>query len=200
MTMMKKLTEKEELYCRKYVELLNQRQAYMASRDTERMKPNTVDRRASELHQKPHIQARINELMAEREQRLQIDADYVLRRLVEIDQMDLLDILDEKMAFRPISEWPKVWRQYLSGVDVSELFEGAGDEREMVGVLKKIKWPDKVKNLELLGKHVRVGAFKEQLDHTSSDGSMTPKGSINIGELSDSAMAEILKARDAADS
>lgn len=200
MTMMKKLTEKEELYCRKYVELLNQRQAYMASRDTERMKPNTVDRRASELHQKPHIQARINELMAEREQRLQIDADYVLRRLVEIDQMDLLDILDEKMAFRPISEWPKVWRQYLSGVDVSELFEGAGDEREMVGVLKKIKWPDKVKNLELLGKHVRVGAFKEQLDHTSSDGSMTPKGAIKIGELSDSAMAEILKARDAADS
>lgn len=200
MTMMKKLTEKEELYCRKYVELLNQRQAYMASRDTERMKPNTVDRRASELHQKPHIQARINELMAEREQRLQIDADYVLRRLVEIDQMDLLDILDEKMAFRPISEWPKVWRQYLSGVDVSELFEGAGDEREMVGVLKKIKWPDKVKNLELLGKHVRVGAFKEQLDHTSSDGSMTTKGTINIGELSDSAMAEILKARDAADS
>jgi len=93
MTMMKKLTEKEELYCRKYVELLNQRQAYMASRDTERMKPNTVDRRASELHQKPHIQARINELMAEREQRLQIDADYVLRRLVEIDQMDVLDIL-----------------------------------------------------------------------------------------------------------
>jgi len=200
MTMMKKLTEKEELYCRKYVELLNQRQAYMASRDTERMKSNTVDRRASELHQKPHIQARINELMAEREQRLQIDADYVLRRLVEIDQMDLLDILDEKMAFRPISEWPKVWRQYLSGVDVSELFKGAGDEREMVGVLKKIKWPDKVKNLELLGKHVRVGAFKEQLDHTSSDGSMTPKGTINIGELSDSAMAEILKARDAADS
>ena len=44
--------------------------------------------------------------------------------------------------------------------------------------------------------------WKEEqiIDHTSSDGSMTPKGSINIGELSDSAMAEILKARDAADS
>ena len=189
MTMMKKLTEKEELYCRKYVELLNQRQAYMASRDTERMKPNTVDRRASELHQKPHIQVRINELMSEREQRLQIDADYVLRRLVEIDQMDLLDILDEKMAFRPISEWPKVWRQYLSGVDVSELFEGAGDEREMVGVLKKIKWPDKVKNLELLGKHVRVGAFKETIDHTSSDGSMTPTAIQLVGPADDDSQA-----------
>ena len=199
MTMMKKLTEKEELYCRKYVELLNQRQAYMASRDTERMKPNTVDRRASELHQKPHIQARINELMAEREQRLQIDADYVLRRLVEIDQMDVLDILKEDGALKPISEWPKCWRTTLSGLDINTTVTNY-DETTTENILKKIKWPDKVKNLELIGKHVRVGAFREQLDHTSSDGSMTPKGAINIGELSDSAMAEILKARDAADS
>jgi len=193
------LTEKEELYCRKYVELLNQRQAYMASRDTERMKPNTVDRRASELHQKPHIQARINELMAEREQRLQIDADYVLRRLVEIDQMDVLDILKEDGALKPISEWPKCWRTTLSGLDINTTITNY-DETTTENILKKIKWPDKVRNLELIGKHVRVGAFKEQLDHTSSDGSMTPKGTINIGELSDSAMAEILKARDAADS
>ena len=199
MTMMKKLTEKEELYCRKYVELLNQRQAYMASRDTERMKPNTVDRRASELHQKPHIQSRINELMAEREQRLQIDADYVLRRLVEIDQMDVLDILKEDGALKPISEWPKCWRTTLSGLDINTTVTNY-DEATTENILKKIKWPDKVRNLELIGKHVRVGAFKEQLDHTSSDGSMTPKGAINIGELSDSAMAEILKARDAADS
>jgi phage terminase small subunit len=186
---MKKLTDKQDLYCRKYIELLNQRQAYMAAYDASKMKPNTVDRHASTLHQMPHIQARINELMAEREQRLQIDADYVLRRLVEIDQMDLLDILDEKMAFRPISDWPKVWRQYLSGVDVSELFEGVGDEREMVGVLKKIKWPDKVKNLELLGKHVRVGAFKETIDHTSSDGSMTPTVIQLVGPADDDSEA-----------
>ena len=42
------------------------------------------------------------------------------------------------------------------------------------GCFKKIKWPDKVKNLELLGKHIGVGAFTEKVDHTSSDGSMSP--------------------------
>jgi len=87
----------------------------------------------------------------------------------------------------------------LSGLDINTTITNY-DETTTENILKKIKWPDKVRNLELIGKHVRVGAFKEQLDHTSSDGSMTPKGSINIGELSDSAMAEILKARDAADS
>ena len=187
---------KHELFCREYIIDLNGTQAAIRADFSEK----TANRIASRLLSRVDIQGRIAELRSSRIEEVRIDANYVLKRLIEIDQMDVLDILDEKMAFRPISEWPKVWRQYLSGVDVSELFEGAGDEREMVGVLKKIKWPDKVKNLELLGKHVRVGAFKEQLDHTSSDGSMTPKGTINIGELSDSAMAEILKARDAADS
>ena len=39
-----------------------------------------------------------------------------------------------------------------------------GDDEVMSVVLKKIKWPDKVKNLELLGRHVTVGAFKDKLE------------------------------------
>ncbi|MCG6527916.1 terminase small subunit, partial [Vibrio parahaemolyticus] len=31
-------------------------------------------------------------------------------------------------------------------------------------ILKKVKWPDKVKNLELIGKHVDVNAFKERME------------------------------------
>ncbi|NGE23598.1 terminase small subunit, partial [Klebsiella pneumoniae] len=38
--------------------------------------------------------------------------------------------------------------------------EMAGDSTVL---LKKIKWPDKVKNLELLGKHISVQAFREQV-------------------------------------
>jgi len=33
----------------------------------------------------------------------------------------------------------------------------------MLGILKKIKWPDKVRNLELFGKHVTVQAFKDNV-------------------------------------
>ena len=168
-----KLTDKQEMYCRKYIELMNQRQAYICAYSADGMKPNTIDRKASELHGLPHIKERIGVLMAEREGRLEIDADYVLARLVEIDQMDVLDILNDDMSFKLISSWPKVWRQYLSGVDMAEMFDGRGDEREMVGILKKIKWPDKVKNLELIGKHVRIGAFNPSIsavDFGISDG------------------------------
>lgn len=118
---------------------------------------------AYQLMQRPEIAAAIKEAMEARNQRTKVDADYVLNRLTEIDQMDLLDILDDDMSIKPLSKWPKVWRQSLSGFDIAEIFEGVGKDRDLVGLMKKIKWPDKVKNLELLGKHVNVNAFREQV-------------------------------------
>ena len=118
---------------------------------------------AYQLMQRPEVAGAIKEAMEARNQRTQVDADYVRNRLTEIDQMDLLDILDDDMSIKPLSKWPKVWRQSLSGFDIAEMFEGAGKERDLVGLMKKIKWPDKVKNLELLGKHVNVNAFRDQV-------------------------------------
>ena len=131
---------------------------------------------AYQLMQRPVIAAAIKEAMEARNQRTQVDADYVLNRLTEIDQMDLLDILDDDMSIKPLSKWPKVWRQSLSGFDIAEMFEGVGKERDLVGLMKKIKWPDKVKNLELLGKHVNVNAFRENVNHS---------GSINLTNMTD---------------
>ena len=91
-----------------------------------------------------------------------------LKRLVEIDQMDVLDIMDNEYNFKPIGEWPLIWRQFVSNIENMEQFEGFGDEHPEVG-FKKIKWPDKVKNLELIGKHVSVGAFKDKIEHDVSD-------------------------------
>lgn len=155
------MTEKQEIYCFKFIELLSQRQAYIAAYGRGRMNDNTIDRKAYALHLKPHIQQRIDELKSERNERMNIDADYVLQRLVDIDNMDVADILEDDMSIKPLSKWPKVWRQYLSGFDLAEMFEGQGKDKELVGIMKKIKWPDKTKNLELLGKHIKVNAFKE---------------------------------------
>lgn len=125
---------------------------------------------AYQLMQRPEIASAIAQALEERSQRTKVDADYVLHRLTEIDQMDLLDILEDDISIKPLSKWPRVWRQSLSGFDIAELFEGVGKDRDLVGLMKKIKWPDKVRNLELLGKHVNVNAFRDQVvvdDRTS---------------------------------
>lgn len=117
-----------------------------------------------------HVWDAVDEAMRARSERIQADADYVLRRLVEIDQMDVLDIMADDGSLLPLREWPKIWRQFISGMDISELFEGRGDEREMIGVMKKIKWPDKVKNLEMLGRHMSVQAWRDRHEHSGPNG------------------------------
>lgn len=155
-----KLTAQQHRFCEEYIKDLDGKNAAIRAGYSQR----TAEQIAYQLLQKPHVLARVAELQDKRSQRTQIDADYVLHRLAEIDQMDFLDIMDDDMSLKPLSQWPKVWRQYLTSFELAELFEGRGDDRAMVGVLKKIKWPDKVKNLELLGKHVSVNAFRERVD------------------------------------
>jgi len=130
--------------------------------------------RAHELFNRERVIARVAELTEEKERvakdRFEVDAAYVLSRLVDIDRMDVLDILEDDGGLKPVREWPVVWRQFISQFEVEEIFAGRGDDRLQMGMLKKIKWPDKVRNLELLGKHVTVSAFKEVQEITGKGG------------------------------
>lgn len=152
------LTAKQQRFVSEYLVDLNATQATIRAGYA---KKGAKDQ-AWQLMQRPEVAAAIKAEMEARNARTKVDSDYVLHRLTEIDQMDLLDILDDDMSIKPLSKWPKVWRQSLSGFDIAEMFDGVGKERDLVGLMKKIKWPDKVKNLELLGKHVNVNAFREQ--------------------------------------
>ena len=162
---MAELNQRQEMFCREYIKDLNGTQAAIRAGYS----PKTADRMAYELLKKPEIQAFVLQSKAERVEEVKIDANYVLKRLIEIDEMDVADILDDGGDFLPIRKWPKVWRTTLSGLDIAIINSG-----DTEAIIKKIKWPDKVKNLELLGKHIGVGAFTEKVDHTSSDGSMSP--------------------------
>lgn len=161
---MKKVTAKQARFVEEYLKDLDATAAAIRAGYSAR----SAKQHAHALLTKPHIQSAVAEAQAARSKRTEIDQDYVLARMVEIDQMDVLDIMADDMSLRPVSEWPRVWRQYLSGFDLAEMFEGRGDEREMVGILKKIKWPDKIKNLELLGRH--LGMFRDRVEHTGPGG------------------------------
>ncbi|EOX8473413.1 TPA: terminase small subunit [Salmonella enterica] len=171
-TQYKPLTAMQEAYAQEYTKCPeNQTQAAINAG----FSPNTAAVKASVMMRDERIQKRIAELMEERNKRLRVSADYVLLRLVEIDQMDVLDILNEDGSMKPISSWPKVWRTSLSALDIATIKttqaslqkdNGEADlsVEDVEHILKKIKWPDKVKNLELIGKHVDVNAFRERLE------------------------------------
>ncbi|EIJ6690132.1 TPA: terminase small subunit [Escherichia coli] len=159
-TQYKPLTAMQEAYAQEYTKCPeNQTQAAINAG----FSPNTAAVKASVMMRDERIQKRIAELMEERNKRLRVSADYVLLRLVEIDQMDVLDILNDDGSLKPIREWPKIWRTTLSGFDLSSTIMNMNED-SIETILKKIKWPDKVKNLELIGKHVDVNAFRERLE------------------------------------
>lgn len=178
---MAKLTDKQELFAREYLKDLNATQAAIRAGYSEK----TAKEVGYENLTKPHVLELVAELKAQRVEQTGIDAAYVLRRLTEIDQMDVLDILLANGELKPIKDWPKVWRTTLSGMDVVEMASA-----DSAALLKKIKWPDKVKNLELLGKHVNVQAFKEQV---SSEITGKNGGPIQYTDITEEELDERLK-------
>lgn len=172
----RKLTPKQQRFVEEYLTDLNATQAAIRAGYSSR----SAKQYADAMLAKPHIAAAVAAAQAARSERTEVTVDYVLQRMVEIDQMDVLDILNDDMTLKPVRDWPRVWRQYLSGFDLSELFDGRGDERELIGILKKVRWPDKIKNLELLGRH--LGMFKDRVEHSGVNGGPVQMVSLSTEE------------------
>lgn len=131
---------------------------------------------ASRLMAKDSIKARVSEILAEAASIVAIDASWVLRRLAEESNADVADLYDDDGKVKPIRQWPLIWRQGLvAGIETIPEIVGKDDEGKPIIVNGyKLRLASRDKRLEMLGKHVYVSAFREQVDHTSSDGSMSP--------------------------
>lgn len=154
------LTARQSRFVDEYLIDLNATQAAIRAGYSEK----TAKSQGQRLLTNVDIESAIQQRMKDREQRTKIDADYVLQRLHAIDQLDIIDILDDAGNVRPVREWPKAWRQSITAADLQEM-----QTADVMTVVRKIKWPDKLKTLELIGKHVSVKAFEEEKDSGADD-------------------------------
>lgn len=116
---------------------------------------------ASKLLTKTNIQEAIRTIVGEVRDKSIVDKAYVLDRAAEIEQLDPLDILEDNGALKPLSEWPKPFRTAITGFDIDETYENDGDGgKRLTGYIKRVKWVDKHKILEMIGKHDQIAAFK----------------------------------------
>jgi phage terminase small subunit len=110
------------------------------------------------------IQQEIVNQIALQEKRTLVTADEVITELKRIAFLDISGALKEDGSLKDISEIPEDIRHAIAGLEIEELFEGTGREREHVGFTKKIKLSDKVRALELIGKHLKL--FTEKIEHS----------------------------------
>jgi phage terminase small subunit len=157
-----KLTAKQQAFCSEYLRDLN---ASAAARRAG-YSPRSADRIAMQLMSKSHIRARVEQLQAERNERVKVDADWVLRRLLAELEADARDLYDTEGQLKPVHEWPEIWRKGLVTNIVTTEVYGSPDEKgrpKVVGQMKNVILADRVKRLELIGKHISVAAFREKV-------------------------------------
>ena len=165
------LTDKQQIFADAYLcdPELNATKAYMVAYPKSSAK--SANANAGRMIVNDSVKKYISDQKQSRSKRTGIDSDWVLDRLAEEAEADLADIFNAAGELNPIHQWPKIWRQGLvAGVDTMQI----GDD----GLVKvnKIKLADRVKRLELIGKHVDVSAFVERQD-------VTVNGNLSIVEL-----------------
>lgn len=118
---------------------------------------------ASRLLRNVKVQAYLSEQRAKRSERTKIDADWLLTRLADEAEADLADIYCANTGqLRPIKDWPKIWRQGLvAGVKTRQ---ERSDDETLADVVE-VKLADRNAKLKMIGDHIGVQAFKQQVDH-----------------------------------
>lgn len=160
------MTPKQEQFVREYLIDLNATQAAIRCGYSAK----TAYAQGSRLLSNAEIVAAIADAKIERCEETKIDAAWVLKRLADEAVADIADLYDDDGELLPVKEWPLIWRQGLvQGIEVEELFDGHGKERTQIGVVRKVKLSDRVRRVELIGKHVSVKAFEEQIAVTGLD-------------------------------
>lgn len=161
------LTAKQQRFVDEYLLDLNATQAAIRAGYSK----NTAEKIGSENLRKPDIARAIDAAKLARSEQTKIDAAWVLKRLVEEAEADIADLYEDNGNIKPVKEWPEIWRKGLvTGIEVEELFEGRGEDREHIGCIRKLKTSERVKRVELIGKHVAVNAFQDVVQHKGLEG------------------------------
>jgi phage terminase small subunit len=146
----KALTPKQARFVEEYLIDLNGTQAAIRAGYSARSARDL----ACEMLDKAHIAKAVEKRIAARAKKTGLTAERVLRELAAVGLSDIRKFYDESGELKPVHELDDEAAAALAGVEVEELYEGRGDERKNVGRLKRIKRFDKVRALELAGKHL----------------------------------------------
>lgn len=152
------MTDKQKVFCEEYLIDLNATQAAIRAGYSTR----NADSIASGLMAKSGVRARIDKLLAARSRRTGVNADRVVLELARVAFLDATDVINIDEA------------TVKSGADRNDTAGIAsvkcktttisGDDFEKVTEEREIKLHDKIKALELLGKHLGMYTDKSQVD------------------------------------
>ncbi len=149
---MARLTAKQKRFIEEYLIDLNATQAAIRAGYS----PHTAKEIGYENLAKPHIRARVEKALAERSRRTGINQDRVIRELARIALVNPVDVINmDEATIRDMASQDDT--AAILSVKVKRIPTENGDITE-----REIRMADKIKALELLGKH--LGMFTDKLN------------------------------------
>lgn len=178
----RELTAMQRLFALEYLVDLNATEAYARAGGSAK----TAYSAGPRLLQHEGVAAAIAEALGRRAKKLERLGDRVLEELMRCGFVDIGEAYDEKGNLKPIREMEPDVRRAIAGLKVFEEFEGSGEERRKVGEVRELKLNDKLRALELLGKHKKL--FTDVLE-AKVDGLSEDERAERVAELLDRARA-----------
>ena len=172
-----KLTPKQKIFVDEYLVDLNATRAYKVAYPNCK-KEETAAQAGSRLLRNVKVKEHIDKRMKDREKRTEVTQDKVLKELAKIGFANATDYFKvvEKSYMKPIldSEGNEIDEKEVFYKDVEiELTESIeADKKAAIAGIKQgangieVKLNDKVKALELLGKH--LGMFTDKVEHSGA--------------------------------
>ena len=150
--MSKPLTTKQETFCLAILAGKNQSDAYREAYDCKCMRDVTVHVEASRLMDHPRIVLRIQVLMTPAVEKVQMNYDQFVTRLVRLCFFDPRNMFDQSGNLLPIPDMGEDEVLAIAAFRKTPHFLGKAGNRKMAGMTTKLKFVDRVKAMELLGK------------------------------------------------
>ena len=154
--MAKKLTPKQDLFCREYLKDLNASQAAIRAGYSKKTSPKI----GFENLQKPEIKKKIDKLKEKRAKKADFGAQEVLAELKKLATSNLGDFFDESGYLKSWGDLTRDQTACLESVDFKH-FSKKGDDRLNISQAHKLKFWSKLKALELYGSHLSL--FKNEV-------------------------------------
>lgn len=185
------LTPKQQRFVEEYLVDLNATQAAIRAGYSGK----TAGAIGHENLMKPEIQAALSEARANLAEKTDITPERVLKEYARIGFLDPRKVLNADGTMKPISELDDDTAAAIAGLEVHDLYEGRGEEREMVGRAHKVKLADKKGALDSLARHLGMFNDKVKIEHDYEEMTddelvaLARSKGISVGEAADSGRA-----------
>jgi len=148
------LNERQKKFCREYIVDLNGKQAAIRAGYSAK----TAEVKGSQLLSLVKVKVYIEELMEKRGERTKVTADMVISELSKVAFHDIRKFYNDDGTLKGITDLDDDSASILSSFKTRKENKGDSD----YDIIEEYKRQDKMKALELLGKH--FGIFTDKID------------------------------------